>query len=345
MIARLQLAALTGLMTMLALSSWAADSGRLDSGRLDGASLDGASLDGASLDGGRVEVSDCVVRFADEVDVPALETGRVAEVSVRQNDPVKAGDAIARLDDRSLLIRRRSAQLRLGSAQSDAQDDVEIRYAEVALQEAEAELETSRSIQNDVRGAVPLSQIRKLRLAVERGRLEVSQAKKRTQRAQTEALLREADLAEIDDQLSKLHTDSPIDGVVLEVMRSAGEWVNKGEAVATVGRIDRLHVHALVASEAIAPASCRGLPVSVTWTDDATGQSQTLRGQVLSVDPQTLPGGRFRLHAEITNGLRPGAAADRWLLQPGAPVRMTIYTASPIARRPTSQRPDREPPR
>lgn len=282
---------------------------------------------------GRVEVTECVVRFADEVDVPALETGRVAEVSVRQNDSVKAGDAIARLDDRSLLIRRRSAQLRLASAKSESEDDVEIRYAEVALQEAEAELETSRSIQNDVRGAVPLSQIRKLRLAVERGRLDVAQATKRNERARTESLLREADLSEIDDQLGNLHTDSPISGVVLDVMRSAGEWVNKGEAVATIGRIDRLHVHALVASEQIAPSTCRGLPVSVMWTDDATGQPHSLRGTVLSVDPQTLPGGRFRLHAEIVND-HPPSHADKWMLYPGAQVRMTIYATSPIAKHP-----------
>lgn len=286
-----------------------------------------------AADDARVEVTECVVRFADEVDVPALETGRVAEVSVRQNDSVDVGDAIARLDDRSLLIRRRSAQLRLASAKSEAEDDVEIRYAEVALQEAEAELETSRSIQNDVRGAVPLSQIRKLRLAVERGRLEVAQAKKRTERARTESLLRDADLSEIDDQLSNLHTDAPTSGIVLEVMRSAGEWINKGEAIATIGRIDRLHVHALVASDQVAPSMCRGMPVSVTWTDDATGQPQSLRGSVLSVDPQTLPGGRFRLHAEIVNEPHP-THADKWMLQPGAQVRMTIYATSSMTRVP-----------
>lgn len=285
----------------------------------------------AAADDGRVEVSECVVRFADEVEVPALETGRVAHVRVRQNDNVSEGDPIARLDDRSLLIQRRSAQLRVSHAKSEAEDDVEIRYAEVALQEAEAELETSRSIQNDVRGAVPLSQIRKLRLAVERGRLEVAQAKKRSERALTEAMLREADLSVIDDQLGNLHTDSPISGIVLDVTRSAGEWVNKGDAVATVGRIDRLHVHALVASADIPSSSCQGVPVSVTWTDDSTGQSKSLRGKVLSVDPQTLPGGRFRLHAEVVNERHP-TVAEKWSLQPGASVRMTIYAVSPIAR-------------
>jgi multidrug efflux pump subunit AcrA (membrane-fusion protein) len=281
--------------------------------------------------GSGIEVHDCLVRFAQEVKVPALETGRVAEVNVRINDTVEVGSPIARLDDRSLLIRRRASLLRLNSAKSDVLDDVEIRYAELALAEAEAELETSRSIQNDVRGAVPLSQVRKLKLAVERGQLEVAQAKKRSKQAAVEVELREADLSVIDDQLRNLHAESPIGGVVLEVSRSAGEWVNKGEPVATIGRIDRLHVHALLSSGQISPAACRGLPVSVHWIDPGNHAERSLRGRVLSVDPQMLPGGRFRLHAEIDNRTSE-QDPTQWQLQPGAEVRMTVYASAATAR-------------
>jgi multidrug resistance efflux pump len=277
-----------------------------------------------------IEVLDCIVRFAQDVDVPALETGLVAAVSVAPNDMVDAGAPIARLDDRSLLIRRRAALLRLSSAKSDVLDDVEIRYAELALAEADAELETSRSIQRDVLGAVPLSQVRKLKLAVERGQLEVAQAKKRRKRAEVEVELLEADLSVIDDQLRNLHAESPISGVVLEVTRSKGEWIEKGQPVATIGRIDRLHVHALLRSDQISATVCRGLPVSVHWDDPASRSKRSLRGKVLSVDPQMLPGGRFRLHAEIVNRT---AEHDptQWQLQPGAEVRMKVYVSAATA--------------
>ncbi len=276
--------------------------------------------------GAEVEVQECVVRFAQEVKVPALETGRVSEVTVAPNDMVEARVPIAKLDDRSLLIGRRAAQLRRDSAKSDASDDVELRYAELALAEARAELETSRLIQSDVLGAVPRSQVRKLKLAVERGELEVAQAKKRGKRAEVEAELREADLSVIDDQLRNLYAESPISGIVLDVTRSAGEWIERGDPIATIGRIDLLHVHALLNSERISPAACRGLPVSVHWTDPSDGVERSLRGKVLSVDPQMLPGGRLRLHAEIVNRT---VENDRtqWLLRPGAEVRMKVYTS------------------
>jgi len=280
----------------------------------------------SALTGAGTEVQDCVVRFAQEVQVPALETGRVAELFVAINDTVDVGAVIARLDDRSMLIRRRASMLRLNAAETIAADDVELRYAELALAEAEAELDMSRSIQNDVRGAVPLTQVRRLKLAVERGQLEVAQAKKRIRQAELDVQLREADLAMLDDQLKNLHIESPIGGVVLEVTRSPGEWVEKGEAIATIARIDRLHVHALVDSERISPAICRGLPVSVGWTDSVSGQQRSLRGKVLSVDPQMLPGGRFRLHAEIINRAQPNDPTQ-WLLQPGAEVKMKVFVS------------------
>jgi len=283
--------------------------------------------------GAEVDVQECVVRFAQEVQVPALETGQVAEVTVAPNDMIEAGVQIARLDDRSLLIRRHASMLRRDLAK-DVLDDLDLNYAKLALAEAKEELETSRSIQNDVRGAVPLSQIRKLNLAVERGELEVEQAKKRGRRAEVELDLREADLSVMDDQLRHLHVESPISGVVLEVNRSEGEWIEKGDPIATVARIDRLHVHALIDSEQISPAACRGLRVSVHWTDPSDGVERSLSGRVLSVDPQMLPNGRLRLHAEIVNGT---VEKDRsqWLLRPGAEVRMKVYTSAATAKKPS----------
>ena len=123
----------------------------------------------------------------------------------------------------------------------------------------------------------------------------------------------------------------------MEVDRDQGEWIEKGETIATVGRIDRLHVHALLASEKIAPSDCRGLAVSVHWNDAADGTEKSLRGKVLSVDPQMLPGGRFRLHAEIVNR-RVDAKSDQWQLRPGTDVRMEVFPTTVTARRSTKVR-------
>ncbi|TWU24401.1 multidrug resistance protein MdtN [Novipirellula galeiformis] len=282
-----------------------------------------------------VEVTDCVVRFASEVHVPCVESGRVAEVYVKLNEPIEANSLIARLDDRSLKIRHRASALRLEHARRTALDDVELRYAETALAEAKAELDSNRSIQNDVSGAIPLSHIRRLRLAVERGELEVALAKKRRVEAQVEVELREADVAMLDDQLHNLEITSPLLGTVLEVSHSPGEWIEKGQSIVTVARIDRLHVHALVRQDVLPLGQSRELPISVHWIDPHSGVEKTLRGKILSVDPQMLPGARYRLHAEIINQ-RDEADPSRWQLIPGVEVRMKVHLSQPIDRRATS---------
>ncbi|TWU43918.1 multidrug resistance protein MdtN [Novipirellula aureliae] len=273
-----------------------------------------------------VEVTDCVVRFADEVEVPSLESGRIAEIAVKLNQRVNENETLARLDDRTLKIRRRASSLRLEHARQAAGDDVEQKYAETALAEAKAELDSNRSIYNDVNGAVPMSHLRRLRLAVERGELEVAQAEKRRRELFVEVQLREADLAMLDDQIENLGISSPLAGTVVEIARSSGEWIEKGQPIATVAKMDRLHVHALVREDQLSPKHCAGLPVSVHFTDSSNGNEKVLRGNVLSSDPQRLPGGRYRLHAEVINQIDGNADSPmtQWMLVPGTSVRMRI---------------------
>ncbi len=276
-----------------------------------------------------IEVQECLVRFANEVDVPALETGEVAEVHVKQNQSVRHGTPIARLDSRSLVAQRQAAQTRLEAAETEAASDVELRYAETALSEAEAELKLNENIQSGTPRAVARQRMTQLRLAVDRGELEIARAKKRMQRAKVDVKLQQTEVALLDDQLRNLHNESPINGIVLQVSRSVGEWVEKGQPLATVAQIDRLHVHAFVDSKRISPTVCAELPVTVFWKDASTGADRRLQGRVLSVDPQQLPGGLFRLHAEIVN--RPDSSGKHWELNPGAKVRMVLQTRNRIS--------------
>jgi len=295
----------------------------------------------------RVELEDCVVRFGREVEVPALASGRVAELAAEPNGTVARDGVLAVLDGRTLTPQRRAAELRVEVARSELSDDLEQRFAETALSEAEAELEASRSIYRDVAGAVPMTQLRRMRLAVERGELEVARAKKRRHQAELELQLREADLSLIDQQISNLRATSPLDGVVLRIHRSVGEWVETGATIATIAQIDRLHVHALADASEVTPRQCRGASATVSWVDPSTNEPRELHGRVTSVDPQVLPGGRYRVRAEIENrqetetepgngseiGLNEPGSGGPWRLWPGHDVQMVIDVRQRIAKR------------
>ena len=276
---------------------------------------------------GGIEVEDCVVQFADEVDVPALESGRVVELHVKKNQSVNADAPVLRLSDQTLLIRRKAAQLRLESARKEAQSTIEMDFAKAALEEADAELDLNLRIEQEKSGAVTRERVRQLRLGAKRAQLEVDRANKRIDQALLAVELQYAEISVLDDQLRRLHAESPLTGIVLEVNASKGEWVEKGQSVATIARIDRLHVHAFISGKQISAIDCVGLPVSVHWVDATMGVERKLQGKVVSVDPQRLPGSRFRIHAEIIN--RTESRDERhWQLNPGADVRMKVHTGS-----------------
>lgn len=273
-----------------------------------------------------IVVQDCVVRFAEEVNVPSTEAGMIAEQTATTGASIRWGDSIARLDDRSLKIRSRAASLRLESAMQQIADDIELRYAETALQEAQAELDASRSVYQDSAGAIPLTTMRRLRLGVERAELDVNRAKKAAEQAKIEVDLRTADLSLIEDTLRRLHIQSPLSGVVLEVFRHRGEWVAAGEPIVRIARLDRLDVHALLSAEQLPPQLCRDQTVVVRWTDPTNKQELLLRGRVTAVQPQRLAGARYRFQANVEN--QKTSDGRDWALYPGTEVKMFVYPQS-----------------
>lgn len=282
---------------------------------------------------GAIIVHDVVVDFADQIDVPARQSGPVTSIHVKQNQWVHLGDTIAVLDDTHLVIRRQAAALKQDSARHVLRDDVEIRYAETALAEAEAELDDGRAAVERVSGAVARNQIRRMTLAVERAELELVRAEKDRRQAEIELQLRAADLSLIDNELQQHQCVSPIDGVVLTLHRSTGEWVHAGEPIATIADAGVLRLHALVSADELDPSRCVGLPITVSWDHvprpSEERVSMSLRGKILSVDPSRLPGNRFRLHAEVANrrnvsGTEDPLEADGWQLVPGMEVTMKI---------------------
>lgn len=290
-----------------------------DSSKAAGSSPDGAEAVRAEA----VRAEECVIRFAEVVDVPALDSGALAEVAVKQNQEVQAGQLLARLDERSLAIRRHAAELRREIAQQRVADDLEVKFAETAYQEALEELESNRAVYDASSGAVPLSTLRRLRIAVERANLERERVKKLGRQAEIELELQTAELEVIDDHLRRLNVESPISGVVLTVEHRAGEWVAVGESVAQVARLDRLQVQALMSEEVLPQRSANGAAVLVRWSE--AGVEHSLRGRVVSVDPQQLAGGRYRLHATVENRPVDGG----WLLLPGREVEMILYPLPP----------------
>jgi multidrug resistance efflux pump len=269
-----------------------------------------------------IVVERCQVRFLEEVEVPALESGQLVDIAVRENEAIEADQLIARLDDAPLEMRQRVAAIRRQVLRERLQDATDVELAETAYQEAKLLADTDERLHRTSPGTVSRNALQRSRLALRRAELERDRVARKRREAELELQQHEAERAHLENQLARLRINSPISGVVLQLLHAAGEWVAQGEAVARVARLDRLRVTALLHESQISPRVAVDTPVTIRWQEaDIT---HTLRGAIASVDPQLHESGQFRVHVTIEN--RPLGAG--WLLVPGRRVVMLVHPRS-----------------
>ena len=169
-------------------------------------------------------------------------TGRVAEVHVDVNAPVKQGEVLFRLDsakqEAALLTAKRKV-VEVDVAMLAAQADImkaegQLQEAKGALQQAQDELDTKSELQKRNPGIVPQRDIEKLTVAVagRKGSLDAATAAKQSATMRLTDLLpaekasAEATLAEAQVDLDKTFIRAGVDGRVEQFGLRPGDIVN-----------------------------------------------------------------------------------------------------------------------
>ena len=142
----------------------------------------------------------------------------------------------------------------------------------------------------DTPGSITISEIEELRFRAEQAELDLEKAQHERRQDQLSADLKAKEL-----ELSQYSIDvrkfvAPINGVVVEVLRQPGEWVEPGEKVLRIVRMDRLRAEGMVHSRDL-PPDLRGAPVSITMDLPGKGET-TFPGKIVFVSPEISPGER-----------------------------------------------------
>lgn len=269
--------------------------------------------------GQSVQLTHCLVSLIEDIQAPALEAGALTSVEVTEGQHVSAGQLIARIDDRQPALQKIAAQLERDAAVAKAQDDIEVRYAKAALDVAHADLERALAIERRNAGAVTPQEVQKLRLAKRRDELQIDRSKLELQVAKMNADVHQAAVDAADDALARRQIVSPIDGVVVTLFHERGEWVNAGEPVAQIVRIDRLRVEGFLNASEYSPADIADQPVTVE-VPLANQQQAQFTGRVVFISPLVQAGNKYRVRAEVENRTVKGHP----LLRPGMTATMTI---------------------
>ena len=254
---------------------------------------------------------DAVLTVVKEIQVPAREAGILSGLSVRPGDLVVAGRILGRLDETRVKLLRRQAQLDLANAQRLAENDLKIRLARKTFAVAAAELKRATDSAERFDKSVSKSELDKLKLKSEEAALQIDQSKFEFATAQLSVQAKQAALLIAEHDVKRRTLVAPAHGVVVEVLKQSGEWVEPGTPVLRMVYMERLRVEGFVkASDASADLIGRAAHVTIDLSNDRTRE---LQGKITFVSPEIHPINRMvRIWAEIDNKdglLRPGLQA------------------------------------
>ena len=223
--------------------------------------------------------------------VRAERAGKLTRLLVERGQTVRAGATIAVQDTAEFQALISSAEAREQQAQAEREAlDTTGRPAELAqidgaLRKARLELENGRkelaSLQRlEAKNAVPRYEVTKAAEAVATIEAEINSLELRRKSfgsLPAEKKVADARLAEARSSINQVRQKagqgiltSPVSGVVYQLDPKAGAFLNPGDLIANIGRLDKLRVSVYVDEPELGRVAI-GMPVSITW-DALTGK-------------------------------------------------------------------------
>lgn len=253
-----------------------------------------------------------LVTLIEQVAVPSQEAGVLALVAVREGQLVHEGDVLAQIDSTDAHLVGNRARIELDVARKTAKNDVDVRLAKKQLQLAKNDLSRAKESIERFKKSVSAAELDKLQLETERAVLTIEHAEHQFEVAQLAEQLKQNEVAVAERGVVRRRIASPIDGVVVELKHRRGEWVEPGETVVRVVRMDRLRVEGFVSAQ-MASSDLLRRPVSLR-VDLGPDVDGLFPGEIVFVNPEIDPvNGQVRIWAEVDNRdqrLRPGLAGS-----------------------------------
>ncbi len=328
-----------------------------------------------------IRVPRITITLVNQCEIPAVDAGKLASIPIQEGQAVGNGEIVAVLENDQETLNLKAAELNLKVAQMKADDELGIQSAEAQLQEvrsgrlvkkvglaiaeAEAESETAvlvaaadaklrsmeleraRSARDSFKGSISAAQLDRLQTAVEKGKLEIQQAKDEHRVRQLKPQAEQAAIQQTDEQvrrfealveqerktvvvagvnqeihrnelaIAKLRLErrfirAPFAGVIAELKRQPGEWVEPGAPVARMIDLKTLRAEGFLPADQ-AFENLVGRPVRIYLGTANSGKSivgNSIVGKVTFVSSEIDPVNmQVRFRAEFDNSemnARPG---------------------------------------
>lgn len=255
------------------------------------------------------ETKDALLQLIEVVEVPAAVSGKLTELNVQVGSKVEIGQSLAKIDDRLARLQLEAAESELGIARQQSTSRVEINFAEKSLAVAMADLRRAEKSNKSFKNVVPPPEMDRLRLVVEQSTAEIEKLTFDKKVLQMNVALKETTKRQRALEVERHQIRSDIKGLITDIKKQQGEWVDASQPVFKIVRTDRLRIEEYVPVSDATPG-LDGATVSFQPTNAKHVSDRSFAGKVVFVSPEVNPlNSKVKIWVEIDNAdslLRPG---------------------------------------
>ncbi len=285
-----------------------------------------------------IEVPRALVTSINATEVPARETGVLAEITVRVGQMVKVGEPMARIDDEEAKQNEALAEVEMKIAIKQAQTAPLVAAAEAAATVAANNLQRAEAALAQFNRSLSLSEVDDYRLKNTDAQTLLWQRKHENEIAQLTQQFQTQKWNQARSRTKRHHITAPISGMVNEVYHDPGEWVIPGQSVVRIQPLDQLRCVGFVPADQVSlqrptangatPAVDRENPrkrmavgdaATLTVPSERSDADDEFPGRVTFIDPEIEPeSGQVKIWVDVDNQdlrLRPGTRGTltvRW---------------------------------
>ncbi|HEY4313027.1 MAG TPA: HlyD family efflux transporter periplasmic adaptor subunit [Pirellulales bacterium] len=283
---------------------------------------------GGSPSEAHIRYPECLVKLNDrfDVQVSAQEAGVLQSLEAHEGMEVQAGDVLGQIDDSQAQSKKKVAVAEHKVAQTEAENDVDIRFNQAQSGVAEMEYKLSEEANRIATKARPRVEMEKLRLQWKKAYLAIEQAELKQKTNRLTAGAKEAEVDAADNDIQRRKITAPLAGDVIEITPGVGEWLNPGSPIVRIVQMDKLRVEGMLNIKDFGPDQISNRPVKV-MTQVGPSRVEEFQGKVVFIDPELLPNGKYRVLAEVVN--RRAEGDGPWLLRPGMQPEEMVIDALP----------------
>jgi multidrug efflux pump subunit AcrA (membrane-fusion protein) len=265
-------------------------------------------------------ITGAYVRVADSVKFAAQEPGVITHLSVKEGTVVQKDQTIGQIDDSEPQLQKQAAIYAMNAAIKRAKDDVEIRFATAQEAVSKVDYERMEEANRMAKGAITDVDVRRAKLDWRRATLAIEKARHEQELAKYEYYTKKTELDAAELAIKRRVIVAPFDGIIERLARRQQEWVNPGDVIMQILRLDTMEVEGAVERFQYDPHELQDCEVTVE-VEFARGRKETFRGRLTKISAVVGGDKKYAVRAEVANRQEHGT----WMLRDGLMSTMTIH--------------------